>query len=103
MIDAHYEVDGGVRPKLAVPMQRRTPVRACGASLLPLAPAQAAVPEPTAINLVTATPAKWDGHDCLAVELTAAEQALRLTTQCGGNRPSLPIVAPAIAAGGLEA
>ena len=84
-------------------MQRRTLIGAFGASLLPLAPAQAAVPEPTAINLVTATPAKWDGHDCLAVELTDAEQALRLTTQGGGNRPSMAVVAGAFADGVIEA
>ena len=41
-----------------------------------------------ATNLVVATPAHWQGRDCLAVELSDAEQTLRLTTQGGGNRPS---------------
>ena len=40
---------------------------------------------------------------CLAVELTDAEQALRLGTQGGGNWPSIAIVAPAFADGVIEA
>jgi hypothetical protein len=83
-------------------MQRRTLIGALGAAFLPLGSARAAVPQPTAANLVTATPTQWDGHDCLAVELTDAEQALRLTTQGGGNRPSIAIVAPAFADGVIE-
>ena len=89
-------------------MQRRTLIGACGAIPFALRAArardsEAAVPQPTAINLVTATPAQWNGHDCLAVELTDAEQALRLNTQGGGNRPSIAIVAPAFADGVIEA
>ena len=84
-------------------MQRRTLIGALGA--IPLAPraARADVPQPIAANLVTATPATWSGHDCLAVELTDAEQALRLKTQGGGNRPSIAVVAPAFADGMIEA
>jgi hypothetical protein len=90
-------------------MQRRTLIGATligGMGAMPFAfgAAHAAdVPQPTTINLVTATPTKWEGHDCLAVELTDAEQALRLTTQGGGNRPSIAVVAPAFADGVIEA
>ena len=93
---------------LAGVMQRRSLIGGLGSalSLLSLAPRPARadeVPRPLATNLVTANPAHWDGHDCLAVELTDAEQALRLTTQGGGNRPSIAIVAPAFADGVIEA
>lgn len=84
-------------------MQRRTLIGAFGAIPLTLSTARADTPRPTAANLVTATPATWNGHDCLAVELTDAEQALRLTTQGGGNRPSIAVVAPAFADGVIEA
>ena len=88
-------------------MQRRTLIGGLGAalSLLSLAPRGARadeVPRPLGANLVTAVPARWDGHDCLAVELTDAEQALRLGTQGGGNRPSMALVAPAFTDGVLE-
>ena len=88
-------------------MQRRTLIGGLGAalSLLSLPPRDARadeVPRPLGMNLVTATAARWDGHDCLAVELTDAEQALRLGTQGGGNRPSMALVAPAFADGILE-
>jgi hypothetical protein len=88
-------------------MQRRILI---GATLIPLLPraacaddVRAEVPRPIAANLVTAAPARWNGHDCLAVELTPAEQALRLGTQGGGNRPSIAVVAPAFANGAIEA
>ncbi|MBI2738786.1 MAG: hypothetical protein HYX38_19835 [Rhodospirillales bacterium] len=89
-------------------MQRRTLIGGLGAalSLLSLPPLDARaneVPRPLGVNLVTATPARWGGHDCLAVELTDAEQALRLGTQGGGNRPSMALVAPAFTDGVLEA
>jgi hypothetical protein len=84
-------------------MQRRTLIGALGAIPLALRAARADVPQPAAANLVTATPTTWNGHDCLAVELTDAEQALRLGTQGGGNRPSIAVVAPAFADGVIEA
>jgi hypothetical protein len=88
-------------------MQRRTLIGGLGSalSLLSLAPRPARadeVPRPLAANLVTAVPARWDGHDCLAVELTDAEQALRLNTQGGGNRPSMALVASSFTDGVLE-
>ena len=84
-------------------MQRRTLIGAFGAIPLTLGAARADTPRPTAANLVTATPTIWNGHDCLAVELTDAEQALRLNSQGGGNRPSIAVVAPAFADGVIEA
>ena len=91
-------------------MQRRTLIGAplisgIAAALSPLPPAlaHADVPRPLVANLVTATSTRWNGHDCLAVELTDAEQALRLGTQGGGNRPSIAVVAGAFADGVIEA
>src|SRR5690349_18328864 len=88
-------------------MQRRTLIRGLGSalSLVSLAPRGARaddVPRLLGANLVTAAPAHWDGHDCLSVELTDAEQALRLDTQGGGNRPSMALVAPSFTDGILE-
>jgi hypothetical protein len=89
-------------------MRRRTLIGALGAIPLALRAArardsEAAAPQLLAANLVTATSTTWNGHDCLAVELTDAEQALRLGTQGGGNRPSIAVVAPAFADGVIEA
>jgi hypothetical protein len=85
-------------------MQRRTLIGALGALPLALEVAHADVPQPAATNLVTAMPTRWNGHDCLAVELTDAEQALRLDMgQGGGNRPSMAVVAGAFADGVIEA
>lgn len=83
-------------------MQRRTLIGGLAAAPFLLGDAHAAVPSPIAANLVTAAPATWDGHDCLAVELTDAEQALRLDTQGGGNRPSMALVASSFTDGVLE-
>jgi hypothetical protein len=74
-------------------MHRRTLV--AGLAGLPFASAlhaEADVPQPLALNLVTTAPRQWDGRDCLAVDLTDAEQRLRLETTGGGNRPSFAIV-----------
>lgn len=71
-------------------MHRRTFI--AGLALAPAARAEAAVPQPLALNLVTASRRQWDGRDCLAVDLTEAEQRLRLETTGGGNRPSFAIV-----------
>ena len=84
-------------------MQRRILIGALGAIPLALRAARADTPQPITASLVTAAPTTWNGYDCLAVELTDAEQALRLGTQGGGNRPSIAVVAPAFADGVIEA
>jgi hypothetical protein len=81
-------------------MHRRTFI--AGLALAPAALAEADVPQPSALNLVTASPCHWSGFDCLAVDLTEAEQRLRLETTGGGNRPSFAIVHPAFTDGVLE-
>jgi hypothetical protein len=73
-----------------------------GLALAPAAQAEAGVPQSSTLNLVTAHPQRWDGHDCLAVDLTDAEQRLRLETTGGGNRPSFAIVHPDFTDGVLE-
>ena len=66
--------------------------------------AQAPVPQALASNLVAVARRRWNGHDCLAVELTDEEQALRLRQgQGGGNRPSIAIVHRDFADGVVEA
>jgi hypothetical protein len=56
-----------------------------------------------ALNLVAATPARWNGRDCLSVELTDDEQQQRLRQGIGGgNRPSFTIVHPDFANGVIE-
>ena len=69
-------------------MQRRTLIGALSSLPLTFRAAHADVPRPIAANLVTAAPAHWNGHDCLAVELTDAEQALRLAAGQGGGYPA---------------
>jgi len=54
--------------------------------------AEAAVPQPIATNLVTASHHHWNGRDCLALELTAEEQEGRLNKTRSGNGPSFAIV-----------
>jgi hypothetical protein len=54
--------------------------------------AEAAVPQPIATNLVTASHRPWNGRDCLALELTAEEQEGRLNKTRSGNGPSFAIV-----------
>ena len=84
-------------------MNRRTLIQGAAAMALPLpAHAGAVVPQPVATNLVVATPGRWQGRDCLAIELTDAEQKLRLSTQGGGNRPSFAIVARDFTDGAIE-
>ena len=60
------------------------------------------VPRPLDLNLVTASNRAWNGRDCLAVDLTDAEQQLRLRTTGGGNRPSFAIVHRDFTDGALE-
>lgn len=84
-------------------MNRRTLMHGLAATALPFpAFAGAAVPQPIDSHLVVATPGHWQGRDCLAVELTDAEQKLRLNTQGGGNRPSFAIVARDFTNGTIE-
>ncbi len=54
--------------------------------------AEAAVPQPIATNLVTASHRHWNGRDCLALELTAEEQEGRLNKTRSGNGPSFAIM-----------
>ena len=54
--------------------------------------AEAAIPQPIATNLVTASRRQWNGRDCLALELTDDEQAGRLNKTRSGNGPSFAIV-----------
>jgi len=54
--------------------------------------AEAAVPQPIATNLVTASHRHWNSRDCLALELTAEEQEGRLNKTRSGNGPSFAIV-----------
>jgi hypothetical protein len=66
------------------------------------AQAQAVLPHPSATNLVTTSRQRWNGFDCLAVELTDDEQKRRLETTGGGNRPSIAIVSEAFTDGTIE-
>jgi hypothetical protein len=54
--------------------------------------AEAAVPQPIATNLVTASHRHWNGRDCLALELSTKEQEGRLNKTRSGNGPSFAIV-----------
>jgi hypothetical protein len=65
--------------------------------------AEAAVPQPIATNLVTASPRHWNGRDCLALELTDDEQEGRLNKTRSGNGPSFVIVHRDFTDGAIEA
>ncbi len=52
--------------------------------------AGAAVPNLLDVNLVSATRNRWNGRDCLAVELTDDEQQGRLTRQPAPTHPPSP-------------
>jgi Domain of Unknown Function (DUF1080) len=60
------------------------------------------VPQPFATNLVIATPGQWQGRDCLAVELSEAEQRGRLDRTRAANAPSYAIVARDFTDGTIE-
>src|SRR3954447_5087315 len=81
-------------------MHRRTFI--AGLALAPAAAAETDVPQPVAVNLGTASSRHWNGRDFPAVDLTQAEQRLRLETTGGGNRPSFALVHPAFTDGVLE-
>ena len=65
--------------------------------------AEAAIPQPIATNLVTASRRQWNGRDCLALELTDDEQAGRLNKTRSGNGPSFAIVHRDFTDGVIEA
>src|SRR5258708_573902 len=65
--------------------------------------AEAAVPQPIAVNLVTASQRHWNGRDCLALELTDDEQQGRLNKTRSGNGPSFAIVHRDFTDGAIEA
>jgi len=65
--------------------------------------AEAAVPQPIATNLVTASHRHWNGRDCLALELTTEEQEGRLNKTRSGNGPSFAIVHRDFTDGVIEA
>jgi hypothetical protein len=101
MINMHW-IDHTPRTYGAA-MNRRTLIGGLAATSLPWpSRAEAAPPQPLALNLVTATPGRWLGRDCLAVELSDAEQRLRLATTGGGNRPSFAIVCRDFTDGTIE-
>ena len=84
-------------------MNRRTLMHGLAAAALPLPVlAGAAVPQPFATNLVIATPGQWQGRDCLAVELSEAEQRGRLDRTRAANAPSYAIVARDFTDGTIE-
>jgi hypothetical protein len=77
---------------------------ALGIGFLPAgARSESAVPQPIATNLVTASRRHWNGRDCLALELTGAEQAGRLDKTRSGNGPSFAIVHRDFTDGVIEA
>jgi len=65
--------------------------------------AEAAVPQPIATNLVTASRRHWKGRDCLSLELTDDEQRGRLDKTRSGNGPSFAIVHRDFTSGVIEA
>ena len=78
--------------RMPLAMKRRRLFGLAAVALTPAARAESDLPQPLALNLVTADRRAWDGAECLAVELTDPEQKLRLETTGGGNRPSFAIV-----------
>ena len=75
-----------------------------GAVVLPVGSrAEAAVPQPLATNLVTASRRHWNGRGCLALELTDDEQKGRLNKTRSGNGPSFAIVHRDFTDGVIEA
>jgi hypothetical protein len=85
------------------PRRRRLiQLAALGAGGLALGGAHAsAAPEVLATNLVVARNVRWSGKDCLAVELTDAEQA-RIVAGGGANGPTYAIVSPRFEDGVIE-
>ena len=65
--------------------------------------AETAIPQPIATNLVSASRRRWNGRDCLALELTDDEQSGRLNKTRSGNGPSFAIVHRDFTGGVIEA
>jgi hypothetical protein len=90
-------------------LSRRGLIQASGAAALATVVmpaggrAEAAVPQPIAANLVTASQRHWNGRDCLALELTDDEQRGRLNKTRSGNGPSFAIVHRDFTDGTIEA
>ena len=88
---------------------RRAALQGLGAivlagAIMPMrAAAEAGVPQPIVSSLVNAAPARWNGRDCLAVELTDEEQRRRLAKPRAANRPTYAVVFPSLGAGAIEA
>jgi hypothetical protein len=75
-------------------MNRRTLMQGAAAAAMPLpVHAGTVVPQPFATNLVVAAPGRWQGRDCLVVELSEAEQKGRLDRTRAANAPSYALVA----------
>jgi len=73
-------------------------------AIMPMrAAAEAGLPQPIVNNLVNAAPARWNGRDCLAVELTDEEQRRRLAKPRAAGRATYAVVFPSLGAGAIEA
>ena len=64
--------------------------------------AEGVVPQPIAVNLVVATRRRWNGRDCLSVELAEDEQEGRLQKTRSPNAPSFAVVHRDFADGVIE-
>ena len=90
-------------------LHRRAAIRRLGAiavagAVAPVgAAAEAGVPQPIVDNLVNVARGRWNGRDCLAVELTDEEQQGRLANTRTSNGPSYAIVHRSFDAGVIEA
>jgi len=84
-------------------MNRRTLIRGI-TSLAVAVPANAgaAVPNLIDVNLVSATRSRWNGRECLAVELTDDEQQGRLNGSRSPNAPTFAIVGRDFSDGAIE-
>ena len=97
-----------VAPHVGCVRNRRAVVQGIGAialagAVMPMrAAAEPGVPQPIVSNLVNAAPARWNGRDCLAVELTDEEQRRRLAKPRAASRPTYAVVFPSLGAGAIE-
>ena len=88
-------------------LARRRLLRGCAATALSAvmpAPgrAEGEVPQPIATNLVVASRRRWNGRDCLSVELAEDEQEGRLRKTRSANAPSFAVVHRGFADGVIE-
>jgi hypothetical protein len=88
-------------------LARRRLLRGCVATALSAvmpAPgrAEGEVPRPIATNLVVASRRRWNGRDCLSVELAEDEQEGRLRKTRSANAPSFAVVHRGFADGVIE-